>query len=640
MIKRTVCIIAVTLSLCMLGILTSSAELFTEKTGGGRADSIYVAGVTDLYPIEYYDSDTYKGLIPDMLSIVSEQTGIDFTYISAGKDMQKSLYDNGQVELVTAIMSDDADFKDMEKLAVLTVQSGDTAVSYCIGFTEVISDESKSAIIAALNGIPESQRAAFLVEHAKADLLAAQKKFAFTVTAAIVVVSLAAVVVIIAVVRRKRLAAKLDRMIDRNTGIGNAVYYTYVFDNLISEQSKNLYNLAYFAFDTRSFEENGSSVSVGDIERYAASRLNHYASAAEYISRVDDGAFVFLFQADNEYSAEKRVADILIGINKYIAEFVPSCNSLFKAGYCRFYEHMGTNAESALFNAKQGYLYAQSNSMAYHIGSKALADENKKSAALSLQIDSALKNGEFKTYMQFIADGKTGRFCGAEVLSRWQNSEYGLLRPYEYIAILGKTGKIVEHDYFVFENVCRQLELWSEPPFGDLFLTCNFTRLSVSKSDFSDRLDSIASRYSFLRSRLVIEITEDSLSVNSETVSENIARLTDLGFKVAIDDMGTGFSSFADIYDNEIDIVKIERNFVVSCVNERRRQMLSDIISLVHNAGAQVICEGIETSEQLEMLKGLSCDMVQGFYHSRVLPLTECERFFLSNEAKINQAKL
>lgn len=109
-------------------------------------------------------------------------------------------------------------------------------------------------------------------------------------------------------------------------------------------------------------------------------------------------------------------------------------------------------------------------------------------------------------------------------------------------------------------------------------------------------------------------------------------KYSEYGFKVAIDDMRTGFSSLADIYDNEIDIVKIEREFISSCVTDRRRHMLGNIIELVHNAGAAVICEGIETPEQLEMLKSLNCDMTQGFYNSRVLPLPECESFFLSNQ--------
>ena len=100
-----------------------------------------------------------------------------------------------------------------------------------------------------------------------------------------------------------------------------------------------------------------------------------------------------------------------------------------------------------------------------------------------------------------------------------------------------------------------------------------------------------------------------------------------MGFKIAIDDMGTGFSSLSDLYDNDIDVVKIERDFISACTSERRHKVLGDIVSLVHNTGARVICEGIENKEQQEMIKEIGCDMMQGFYYSRVLPLGECERF-------------
>lgn len=148
--------------------------------------------------------------------------------------------------------------------------------------------------------------------------------------------------------------------------------------------------------------------------------------------------------------------------------------------------------------------------------------------------------------------------------------------------------------------------------------------------DFAKRLAEISQNFNFSRSRLVVEITENSLNSNADIVSENIRQLRAFGFQVAIDDMGAGISSLADIYDNEIDFVKIGSDFVASCVTERRRKMLNNLILLAHNAGARVICEGVETAEQLKMLQDMECDVMQGFYHSRVLPFPECERFFLS----------
>lgn len=617
--------------------ISVSAEVFTEKTGAGKADSVYIAGSPDSYPIEYYDTDTktYKGVIPDMLKVVSEKTGIDFTYISAGREnMQESLCKNNQVELVTAVLAESNEFEGLEKYTVLTVEAEGKTENYCIAFTTIMTEELKAEIKNAFSNISEPQKAGFLLDNAKANAAVSQKRLVIAFSVAAVVFLLMVSIPLFVFIRKKRKAARANRLVDEATGIGNADYYLYVFENLISGQSRNLYSLAYISFDTEAFEKQQSRISLRDAEKYAAARLHGYVASAEYLSHIGAGAFAFLFQAENSKTAENRVSEAVAGVNGSIKEFAADCEVSFRAGFCRLCEHMGADAENALYHAKQGYLYAEANNLPYHIGSKSQIDELKKEQRLSAQVNEALKNGEFKIYMQFITDGKTGDFCGAEVLSRWQNSEYGLLRPHEYIDILSRTGKIVEHDYNVFENACRLLEIWDKAPFDKLFLTCNFTRLSVSKENFAEKLNQIAQNYNFKHSRIVIEITEDSLSVNSRTVSENIRRISAFGFKVAIDDMGAGFSSLADIYDNEIDIVKIEKDFVSACVTERRQRMLCDIISLVHNAGARVICEGVENREQSEMLKNIDCDMMQGFYNSRVLPLSECEKFVLARTVK------
>lgn len=201
-----------------------------------------------------------------------------------------------------------------------------------------------------------------------------------------------------------------------------------------------------------------------------------------------------------------------------------------------------------------------------------------------------------------------------------------------------ETEQIIAHDYKMFSTVCRQLEAWCAEPYKQLFLTCNFTRTSLSQNDFFDRISEISSDYKFDRSRLVLEIIEDSIAENSQAVSENISKCRRAGFKIAIDDMGAGFSSFADLYDNEIDLVKIDGEFIASCTSERQQTMLSNIITLVHESGAKILCEGVENLEQADFLDKINCDMMQGFYFSKILPLVECEKF-LKNE-NITEGKI
>lgn len=622
------------ISACALSVLALSSAMpfgavakVVSVKEGGNGKTVYVAGNPDMYPIEYYDakSKSYKGVIPDMLEIVSENTGIDFTYIFAGKeDKREELSKNGQVEIVCAFPMDEESFEFDEKTAVLTYKINNKRQTYCIGFTKVLQKDKAKQIKSALEDISDSQKMGLVISNTQKPR---KNRTVLYIAIGAALVCVGAIGVLAAILRAKKKKAFSEAdYTDKLTGVGNSDYYVYVFDYLISEQAKNLYSLMYLAFDCEKVEKQWGKNAVADIEKYIAAKLSLHLGSVEYVCRMQRGVFAFLFQSENAEVCLKRSNETVESVNKYLSEFNSDWGALVRGGVCRFCENNGVNSESAFYNARLGFLYAASKGLVCHIGSETQIAQNRKTDELRAMIADALKTGEFKIYMQLIADGKTGKFCGAEVLSRWQNGKYGLLRPYEYIELLKETEKVVEHDYGVFEQVCSILEQWSTSPSKEMFLTCNFTRMSLEKSDFAEKLNEISQKYNFPHERLVIEITEDSLNASFENLSKNVARCKEAGFKIAIDDMGAGFSSLADIYDNEIDIVKIERNFISSCVTPRRQKMLGDIITLVHNAEARVICEGIETAQQSEMLKGLNCDMMQGYFYSRVLPLAECER--------------
>lgn len=241
-----------------------------------------------------------------------------------------------------------------------------------------------------------------------------------------------------------------------------------------------------------------------------------------------------------------------------------------------------------------------------------------------------MTNGEIKAYLQFIVDNRTGEICGAEVLSRWEHPELGVMRPGAYIGVMKQTGAITRHDEAVFERLCALLEVWKGTPCGKLFLTCNFTRVSISQEDFAERIGEIAGRYRFDHDRLIIEITEDSLIQNGEQAAASIEGCRRMGFRIAIDDMGSGFTALSDLYSHEIDLVKIERSVVLNAMTEKGARMLKGLIALAHDMGTRVLCEGVETAAQHEMIRETGCDMVQGFYYSRVLPLPEALRYLES----------
>ena len=607
-----------------LASVTATAE------ATGPADSVYVAGNPDQYPIEYYDRDAecYKGVLPELLAEISEKTGISFVYVGAGtKNRQEQLAKNRQVEMLTAIWEDDTDCGAASRFPVFHVTVQGKERSICIGFTDIIDDERKDSIVSAFSEIPESEKSERVLAFTLKSQPAGDRQIWIYAAVSGALAAVLTLIIVFAVLKKKKKEQKQSNMTDDLTGIGNRNYYTYSFDRLIPRQIKNLYYVAYLAFDAEKLRGLYGSEECDSIQKNAAVHLSTKTGPAESLSRTKNGVFAFAYQSDNKEAAEERIREILSSLGNYLAQFSKEYARIFAAGICCLAENPHCAAEAALDNARQGYLYAVKNTLPYAFSTEKLLSDTKKDEKLRLRVAKAVENNEFKPYLQFIVKADTGEICGAETLSRWQNPELGLMTPGEYIEVLQETGLILVHDYNVFDRVCHQLQEWSGTEYGDLFLSCNFTRLSLSSSDFSEQIKSIAGKYRFDHRNLMIEITEDTLTVDPLNSAKNISECNKMGFRIAIDDMGSGFSSLLDLYNNHIDFVKIDRHLVAEGTTHRGQKLLNGIISLAHSLDAKVICEGVTTEADAKMIQNTECDMIQGFYYSRVLPLDEGLRY-------------
>ncbi len=238
-----------------------------------------------------------------------------------------------------------------------------------------------------------------------------------------------------------------------------------------------------------------------------------------------------------------------------------------------------------------------------------------------------LANNEFKMYLQFIVDSKTRKIVSAEALSRWHNPEKGIMGPVSYIGHMETAGLISKHDYYMFDYACRQLEKWNNTEYKDISISCNFTRITLSEDDCIDKLKTISEGYDFDRSKLAIEITEDAIEKDREIAKRNVMLCKELGFRIYLDDLGSGYTSLANLCDYPIDVVKIDRDILLKTDTERGKALLSGIIGLAHGLDMDVICEGVETVEQNTLVSQSGCDYIQGWYYAKALPLEECELF-------------
>lgn len=238
-----------------------------------------------------------------------------------------------------------------------------------------------------------------------------------------------------------------------------------------------------------------------------------------------------------------------------------------------------------------------------------------------------LRNDEFKMYLQFIVDSKTKKIVSAEALSRWETADHVLIFPGQYIGPMEKAGMIATLDYLMFEKACRKLSEWADTEFGEISISCNFTRITISEPDFAEKVREIAARYDFAYHKLIMEITEDSIEQNREIARSNLQAAKALGFTVALDDIGSGYTSLRNLCEYPIDLVKLDRALLLLTDTERGIKLFRGIISLVHSLDLKLVCEGVETEEQDKLVAESGGDYIQGWYYSKGLSEAQAEAF-------------
>lgn len=615
-----------------------SAEVYFSRESTGRADSIYVAGNPDFYPVEYYNSDTgcYEGMIPELLRSISEDTGLNFTYISSDKNnQQERLAKNGQVEIVSAYLASDEEIPAYlsDQKVIFSVLIDGKKQDVCLGFTKIASDKLVDGVTESIENISDRR----MTEIAVSSVMKYQQKafplWLLRTISVLCIFLLIFVMIFIIQFHKFKKAGRKDKLLDTATGIGNKTYFAHYFEHFISDQSRELYFVAYFAFDISHFNQYYGHEEVENILRFAADVLKKNSADNDILARVTGGGFGLAFQSSSLDTAQERVEHLLYLLNQFGSKHNPDHEVRFCAGIYSMTQR-DRSCEKVLYNAQQGYLYAVKNDLLFSFCNNQPQGETAEGIQLQKQIISALKNHEFKLYFQFIVDKATKKITGAEVLSRWQHPQNGLLSPRYYISTMEHLGNIRELDFYIFEKVCQQLESWKNIGLENLMLSCNFTRLTISADDFVEQIRTISSKYSFDRSRLIVEITEDIMERNEENAFRNIRECKKEGYQIALDDFGEGYTSFSNLYNYDLDYIKIDKNIVQKAETSEGKALLNGIITLGHNMGIKVLCEGIETEQQNELICHTECDLIQGYYYSWVIPQEEIMRFLKKNISK------
>jgi Amt family ammonium transporter len=245
------------------------------------------------------------------------------------------------------------------------------------------------------------------------------------------------------------------------------------------------------------------------------------------------------------------------------------------------------------------------------------------------ELQSAVDRHEFVLHYQPVLDLRSGRIDGVEALVRWEHQERGLLLPSEFLHEAEFGGQILSIDRWVLNEACHRVRAWQKdiPGAEDLSVHVNVSARKLQHPGLGDEIAGVLRSSGLAPANLVLEITETTLVRDPEAAAAELTQLKSLGVRVALDDFGTGFSSLSHLLRFPIDTIKIDRSFVSSVgKDERRSQLMLAMIELGRTLGLHVVAEGIETADQLDLLRSIGCQQGQGYHFAKPLGAPELEQ--------------
>lgn len=239
------------------------------------------------------------------------------------------------------------------------------------------------------------------------------------------------------------------------------------------------------------------------------------------------------------------------------------------------------------------------------------------------EIENAMSSGELQAYYQPLYDALTNKMVSAEALVRWVKNDGTVVSPAYFIPVLEKNDAILTVDWYILEESCKLLRYQIDNKLNPVPISVNFSRMHlVYESDITEHICRIVDSYALEHKWIEIEITETAFINQPEAVTQLVQEIRALGFKVAIDDFGSGLSSLSFVKDVEVDTLKIDRSLLSkNCETDKERILLESIFNFAHRLRLTTVAEGVETKEQLGFLRTCDCKKIQGFLFAKPEPI-------------------
>ena len=252
------------------------------------------------------------------------------------------------------------------------------------------------------------------------------------------------------------------------------------------------------------------------------------------------------------------------------------------------------------------------------------------------RMEQALENNEFQMLLQPKMDLRKNTLSGAEALVRWIVDGKQIIFPDQFIPLFERNGFCVQLDYYMVEQACKQIRAWMDAGLSPIPISVNQTKLLLYEDDYVERICAIIQRYDVPSRYITLEILEGLALENLEKVSICVDQLHRHGFRISMDDFGTGYASLTTLSHLQIDELKLDRSFLMQAdqaTENNRRKILEVVIEVAKRLNISTVAEGIETEAHAQLMREMHCDYGQGYYYSRPIPAGEFTNTFLHSDA-------
>ena len=341
----------------------------------------------------------------------------------------------------------------------------------------------------------------------------------------------------------------------------------------------------------------------------------------EIVAHVEKSDFVLLLTYQNEETLTIRVRNIM----NILRERRGGQHLTFSAGVCPVRTH--TDDVSLLLTcagiAIPKEIKTQDEIVWFNDSMK---EEQVWERRIEDDMEKALENHEFQVYLQPKYSTKEEVLSAAEALVRWIHPVLGFISPGKFIPIFEKNGFILQLDDYMLESIAQLQAAWAEQGKRLVPISVNVSRAHFAEDNLAEHICSIVDKYKVPHEYIELELTESAFFDDKAVLLTTVRKLKEFGFKVSMDDFGAGYSSLNSLKELPLDIIKLDAEFFRSVDDIKRSNLIvGETISLAKKLGMQIVAEGIETREQVDFLAKQDCDLIQGFYFSKPLPVSEFE---------------